>query len=53
MAISTKHPDFVRFVNAVLAAEHVDQTDGTWASLWRQDLKTPVVLFPEVPNRSS
>jgi polar amino acid transport system substrate-binding protein len=53
MAISAQHPDFVRFVNAVLAEENVDQTDGTWANLWRQDLKTPVVTFPEVPNRSS
>jgi polar amino acid transport system substrate-binding protein len=53
MAISPQHPDLVRFVNAVLAKEHVDQTDGTWANLWRQDLETPVVTFPAVPYRSS
>jgi polar amino acid transport system substrate-binding protein len=53
MAISTQHPEFVRFVNAVLASEHVDETDGTWAHLWEQDLQTQVVTFPTAPYRSS
>ncbi len=37
MAISKAHPDFTRFVNAVLAQE---RTDGTWTEIWKQDLKT-------------
>jgi polar amino acid transport system substrate-binding protein len=33
MAISKAHPDFVAFVNAVLARE---RADGTWASIYRR-----------------
>jgi polar amino acid transport system substrate-binding protein len=50
MAISNAHPDFVRFVNAVLANE---VADGTWAKIWAQDLKSPVVNLPEVQYRGS
>ena len=50
MAISKPHPDFVRFVNAVLAQEHAD---GTWARIWTADLKTPVILLPQLQYRSS
>lgn len=37
MAISKAHPDFTRFVNAVLAQE---TADGKWATIWRTWLKT-------------
>jgi polar amino acid transport system substrate-binding protein len=50
MAISKDHPDLVRFVNAVLAQE---EADGTWARIWSQDLKTPVVPLPKAQYRSS
>jgi polar amino acid transport system substrate-binding protein len=50
MAISNTHPDFVRFVNAVLAHE---EADGTWATIWTEELKTSVVALPRVRYRSS
>ena len=50
MAINPDHPDLVRFVNAVLAKE---EGDGTWASIWTQDLHTPVVPLPRPEYRSS
>jgi polar amino acid transport system substrate-binding protein len=53
MAISPQHPDLVRFVNAVLANEEPTSADGTWASIWKQDLNTPVVPLPPAKYRSS
>ena len=49
MAISRTHPDFTRFVNAVLAGE---RADGTWARIWVQDLKTPAPAPPPALYRS-
>ena len=42
LAISRQHPDFVRFVNAVLAAE---RSDGGW----EQSYKHWIVSPPENP----
>jgi polar amino acid transport system substrate-binding protein len=53
MAISPKHPDLVRFVNAVLANEKPTSANGIWATLWRQDLNTQVVPLPPAAYRSS
>jgi polar amino acid transport system substrate-binding protein len=36
LAISKAHPDFVQFVNAVLAADGVDKSSGLWADSYRQ-----------------
>jgi polar amino acid transport system substrate-binding protein len=44
LAISKEHPDFVRFVNAVL--EQV-RTDGQWAASYRHWLGTPVPAPPQ------
>jgi polar amino acid transport system substrate-binding protein len=44
MAISQAHPDFTRFVNAVLAKE---RTDGEWKAIWTGELGK--VLGPSAP----
>ena len=44
LAISKEHPDFVKFVNAVL--EQV-RTDGQWAASYRHWLGTPVPAPPQ------
>ena len=43
LAISQKHPDFVRFVNAVLQQM---RTDGQWAADYRRWVGTPVPAPP-------
>jgi polar amino acid transport system substrate-binding protein len=48
MAISKVHPDFTRFVNAVLAQE---RRDGTWAKIWTQDLRTRAPAPPAAVYR--
>ena len=49
MAISKAHPDFVRFVNGVLAKL---RADGTWRRLYDQWLGPPR-LEPDPPRRPS
>jgi polar amino acid transport system substrate-binding protein len=43
LAISKQHPDFVRFVNAVLARM---RADGQWAASYRRRVGTPVPAPP-------
>jgi len=43
LAISKQHPDFVRFVNAVLAEE---RADGAWAASYARWVGTPVPAPP-------
>lgn len=43
LAISKQHPDFVRFVNAVLAKM---RADGQWAASYRRWIGTPVPAPP-------
>jgi polar amino acid transport system substrate-binding protein len=43
LAISKEHPDFVRFVNAVLAQE---ESDGAWAASYKRWVGTPVPPAP-------
>ncbi|HUJ64922.1 MAG TPA: glutamate ABC transporter substrate-binding protein [Acidimicrobiales bacterium] len=43
IAIGHSHPDFVRFVNAVLAQEIAN---GTWAALYKSDLRTSTAPPP-------
>ena len=43
LAISNQHPDFVRFVNAVLAQE---RADGAWAASYAHWVGTPVPRPP-------
>jgi polar amino acid transport system substrate-binding protein len=47
MAISPKNPDLVRFVNAVLAQEIAN---GTWAGLYKSDLRTSTAPPPPKPE---
>jgi len=46
MAMSKGHPDFTRFVNAVLAQE---RADGTWAAIWTNQLKGVLQSDPPPP----
>lgn len=46
MAISKSHPDFVRFVNGVLAQE---RSDGTWAAIWSNWLAKVYGSTPPAP----
>jgi polar amino acid transport system substrate-binding protein len=48
LAISQQHPDFVRFVNAVLASM---RADGRWAALYRLWVGTPVPPPPPAHYR--
>ena len=48
LAISQQHPDFVRFVNAVLARL---RTDGQWAASYRHWIGTPVPAPPPAHYR--
>jgi len=48
LAISLKHPDFVRFVNAVLARM---RADGQWAASYRRWIGTPVPAPPPAHYR--
>ena len=45
LAISKQHPDFVRFVNAVLAKE---RADGAWAASYARWVGAPVPAPPTV-----
>jgi polar amino acid transport system substrate-binding protein len=46
LAISKQHPDFVRFVNAVLAQE---RSDGAWKTSYANWVATPGTLPPPPP----
>ena len=43
LAISKRHPDFVRFVNAVLAQE---RSDGSWAASYKRWIGSPAEQPP-------
>jgi polar amino acid transport system substrate-binding protein len=49
MAISKAHPDFVRFVNAVLERM---RADGEWKKIYRQNLRTVSHITPDPPTPS-
>jgi polar amino acid transport system substrate-binding protein len=49
LAISQQHPDFVRFVNAVLQQL---RTDGQWAADYRHWVGTPVPALPPVKYKA-
>ena len=48
LAISKRHPDFVRFVNAVLAKM---RADGQWAASYARWIGTPVPVPPKARYR--
>ncbi len=48
LAISLQHPDFVRFVNAVLARM---RADGEWAAIYRRWIGTPAPAPPPAHYR--
>jgi polar amino acid transport system substrate-binding protein len=49
MAVSKAHPDFTRFVNAVLAAE---RSDGTWTSIWDKWLSSALGTAAPPPTKA-
>jgi polar amino acid transport system substrate-binding protein len=49
MAISQAHPDFTRFVNAVLAQE---RADGVWQSIWQKTLGPTLGTAPPAPPKA-
>ncbi len=49
LAISKQHPDFVRFVNAVLQQM---RTDGQWAADYRHWVGTPVPAPPRAQYKA-
>ena len=46
MAISKAHPEFVRFVNAILERMRMD---GAWKAIYRQNLHTVSQTTPDPP----
>jgi polar amino acid transport system substrate-binding protein len=48
LAISLQHPDFVRFVNAVLARM---RADGEWAAIYSRWIGTPAPAPPPAHYR--
>ena len=49
LAISNQHPDFVRFVNAVLQQM---RTDGEWAADYRHWVGTPAPAPPQAKYKA-
>jgi polar amino acid transport system substrate-binding protein len=49
LAISSRHPDFVRFVNAVLAKM---RADGQWAASYARWIGAPIPAPPKARARA-